>query len=210
MDILQLAKDALAVIQQAEPGLAAAVKVGADLGTLGTTVVRVIQKGQQLVSYLITRKGPPAAQPRPAAGLEPVKRGEPVAKKADVAVLVDINRRMLQDVARYLDQQKIDADLVVVTNDPVYSPQVKFLDHNDPDAWANLVREFNVAINEIKHAVGGARLHIFLSTPLPLAFGLGAVWGTVDEATIYHWEGQTYCPVMKISRTLRSAPDPDK
>jgi hypothetical protein len=65
------------------------------------------------------------------------------------------------------------------------------------------VQEFTATMNAIKHQLGGARVHIFLSTPLPLAFGLGSVWGTVDEATVYHWEKQTYYPAMKISRALR-------
>lgn len=36
-----------------------------------------------------------------------------------------------------------------------------------------------------------------------MAFGLGAVWGTVNDATVYHWENNTYYPVMKIDRKLR-------
>jgi hypothetical protein len=204
MDILQLTQDALKVIQQMEPGLTAAVKVGTELGTVGTAAVQVIQKGQQLVTYLITRrKVRPPESPKLPDELEPVTGDKPVATKRDVVLLVDINRRMLQDVARFVDERKLDADLIVVTNDTAYSDKVKFLKPDDPAAWAELVREFTAAMNAIKHAVGGARLHIFLSTPLPLAFGLGSVWGTVDEATVYHWENQTYYPSMRISRELR-------
>ncbi len=56
----------------------------------------------------------------------------------------------------------------------------------------------------IKFAVGSAKLHVFLSIPLPAAFGLGSVRGTVDEsATIYHWQDNTYHPVLPITRALR-------
>lgn len=116
---------------------------------------------------------------------------------------------MLQDVARYLDEQNLDADMLVVTNDPAYSDKVKFLDPNQPEEWTELVQEFTATMNAIKHQLGGAQVHIFLSTPLPLAFGLGAVWGTVDLATVYHYQEikkenrSTYYPAMKISRELR-------
>lgn len=202
MDIVQLAKDGLAVIQEIEPGVSAALKVGTALGTMGSAVVKVIQKGQQLVSYLISRRKP-AAEPQEPAGVEAEKEELPVTTKSDVALLVDINRRMLQDVARFLDEQDIDADLIVVTNDPAYSGKIKFLDPRDASEWTDLVKEFNAAMNAVKHAAGGARVHVFLSTPLPLAFGCGSVWGTVDEATVYHYEKGTYFPVLQVSRELR-------
>ena len=66
-----------------------------------------------------------------------------------------------------------------------------------------MAREFSTAMKAIKHAVGSARVHIFLSTPLALDFAFGSVWVTVDEATVYHWEKNTYYPAMKISRGLR-------
>jgi len=36
-----------------------------------------------------------------------------------------------------------------------------------------------------------------------LAFGMGAVWGTVSEATFYHWGGKNYFPAVQIDRELR-------
>lgn len=197
MDIVQWVKDALAVIQEIEPGIKSAAEVGTVLGTVGTAVVKVVQKGRRLVTYLIT-KGKPASKKK-----EP-DTGTPI-EKADVALLIDINRRMLLDVARYLEQQKIDADVLVVTNDPAYSDTIRFLDPDNPDEWVELVKEFNATIGKVKHTIGSARVHIFMSAPLPLAFGLGCVWGTVDEATVYHWENGTYHPAMKVSRALRQA-----
>jgi len=208
MDILQFAQDALTVIQQMEPGLAAAVKVGTEMGTVGAAAVKVIQKGHQLVTFLITKARPkPEEKPLISSAVEPVTGDKPIATRRDVVLLVDINRRMLQDAARFMEQHKLDADLIVVTNDTTYSDKIKFLKPDDPDEWADLVREFTTAMNAIKFHVGGARLHVFLSTPLALAFGLGSVWGTVDEATVYHWENQTYYPAMRISRELRQPKD---
>lgn len=67
-----------------------------------------------------------------------------------------------------------------------------------------MVQDFYRGMSRVKREVGAARVHIVLGTPLPLAYGMGTVWGTVDEATIYHWENNTYHPVMPISRILRT------
>ncbi|MDY6876462.1 MAG: SAVED domain-containing protein [Chloroflexota bacterium] len=194
MDILQLAKDALEAIQQMQPGIESAAKVTTALTTIGSTGVKLLERGKNLYTYLVGRLKDGEAEKQKPTTVEP---------KEDVAILVDINRRLLQDVAQYLHTQGIDANLIIVTNDPAYSSQVRFLSVEDSEEWETLVQDFNQAINVIKHTVGSARLHFFLSTPLPIAFGLGSVWGTVDEATVYHWERGTYHPVMNISRQLR-------
>jgi hypothetical protein len=194
MDLSAIVNTALILIQQN----AAAIGQAADIVTLstaaGNVLVKAVKKGSQLVAFFIGQK----------KAEQTVEDGTPSFDKSDVAILVDINRRMLRDVARYLEANDIDADMVVVTNDPEYGDRVKFLAPDEPADWAQLVREFSATMNAVKHEIGGARIHLFLSTPLPLAFGLGAVWGTVDEATVYHWEKQDYHPVMKISRELRT------
>lgn len=195
MPISTLAQAALALIQQAAPGMAITADALTLLGVAKNVAVQIVKKGRQLVTYLITHRQNEATDATPDTTLALTKR--------DVAILVDINRRMLMDVAAFLEQQKIDAELLLVTNDPGYGSQVKFISPEQPADWEELVREFNTTMNEIKHALGGVRVHLFLSTPLPLAFGLGSVWGTVDEATVYHWEKQNYYPVLKISRELR-------
>jgi hypothetical protein len=195
MNLSALAQAALALIQQAAPGMTITADALTLLGVAKNVAVQIVKKGRQLVTYLITHRQDEATGATPEKKLALTKR--------NVAILVDINRRMLMDVAAFLEQQKIDAELLLVTNDPAYGSQVKFISPEQPADWEELVREFNATMNEIKHALGGVRVHIFLSTPLPLAFGLGSVWGTVDEATVYHWEKQNYYPVMKISRELR-------
>lgn len=197
--LLPLAKDALAALQQADPALSAVVSAGTILHAAGKAAIAVVKKGARLITYLITRREETRPAPSPPLTIT----------RPHVAILVDINRRMLQDVARYLDEQNLDADLLVVTNDPAYSDKVKFLDPSNPREWTELVQEFTATMNTIKHQLGGAQVHIFLSTPLPLAFGLGAVWSTVDLATVYHYQEiksenrSTYYPAMRISRELR-------
>ena len=173
--------------------------------TVGGVVGQVIDRGKHLITVLIKPKPDKSAEPVQPADTElaPLEAG-PITTKSEVAILVDINRRILIDVGRYLDEQQIDADLIVVTNDATYGDRVKFLDPAQPAEWEELAREFNMALGKIKRAVGSAKLHIFLSTPLPLALALGALMGTVDENTIvYHWENRTYWPVIALSRDLR-------
>ena len=209
MDILQMIREGLKFIQEIEPGVKSAKEVGAIIGPV---VVQAFYQGRRLFTYLVTQKEGEEAEDLTQVAAEdvkaePLEEGLPPLTKPDIALLVDINRRMFYDVSHYLKDQEIDADLVILTNDPQYSDAIKFLPADDPDTWTELVQDFNAVMNKIKRMPGGARVHIFLSTPLPLAFGLGSVWGTVDNAIIYHWQAGTYHPVMHVSRALRSTPE---
>jgi hypothetical protein len=195
VSVVQLANSGLETLQQTQPDLKTIADTMSAVSTIGSTAVKFLQGGQKLYAYLIGRIKKEDS--------EPEKRPVEIQPKEHVAVLIDINRRLLHDVAAFLDAQGVDANLIIVTNSPTYSSEVRFLDVDDPEEWETLVREFNKAVGTIKREVGTAKLHFFLSTPLPLAFGLGSVWGTVDEATVYHWQAGTYHPVMPISRRLR-------
>jgi hypothetical protein len=203
MSILQTVKDGLELIQELEPGLTSAVKAGGALGTMGSAVVKLYQRGKHLITYVISRRGDEELEPGTQQDIEPIPDGEPMVRKSDVAVVVDVSRRMLRDVARYLDSQNIDADIILLTNDPEYGDTAKFLDVQEPASWAEVVKDFHRGMSRVKREIGTPQVHIFIGAPLPLAFGMGAVWGTVDEATVYHWDGKTYHPVMPITRELR-------
>lgn len=203
MDILQIVLDTIKILQANE----AALSAGASAVTLGAAAVRVFEKGRELITYHITDAESEQVQV-PALGgpLGASPDGKPF--KQDVAIVVDINRRLLPDVAAYLQEQQIDADLFFVTNNLTYAFKSKALDVNDPEEWKEVVQEFNAVMEQLKVHVKRRRIHIFMSVPLPIAFGMGAVWGTVDVATVYHYQGSeqepsTYYPVMKISRALR-------
>ena len=211
MNIWELIRTGLEYIQKIEPGVQAAGRVGAVVGPI---VVQTIAEGKKLYAYLVTLSEKKQAddQLSEAATDEDVAAkelspGMPTITKDDVALIVDINRRSFRDVARYLEDRNIDADIVLLTNDPHYGNSTPFLDTEDPAEWESLVQDFYHANIAIKHTVGQRRAHIFLSTPVALAFGLGAVWSTVDKATVYQWDGSTYQPVMPISHNLRSEAD---
>jgi hypothetical protein len=208
MDGVQFVLEAVKAFEAMKPGMEGMVTAGALLSAGAKGSVYVVQKGAKLISYLIKRGGKKKAAPKEktaARGKKTVKAAieEPQITKEDVAIVVDISRRALVDVAAFLDKQKIDADIVMVTNDAAYGPDVKFLDANSEAEWLDVVREFVSMMNKIKRVRGGARVHIFLAAPLPLVFAMGAVWGTVDEASVYHWEQNTYHKVVNISRGLR-------
>jgi hypothetical protein len=203
MDLPEIVSNFLFFLGQNKDGIDAFLKVGTAVTSAGTTVVKVIQKGKHLVTYMTGKKKNKEGNNQAASALAAYSGPEPIAEKKDVAVVVDIARRSLRDVEKYLVEHKIDANLIVVTNDPLYGSQTKMLDENKPDDWEEMIKEFNTAINAIKHAVGAVNIHIFMSVPLPVAFGMGAVWGTVDRARIYHWNSEVYKPVLNISRNLR-------
>lgn len=132
----------------------------------------LIQKGAKSLSVLIT-----STKKKPAAGKKS-KEPEPLAlSKKDVAIVLDINNRIVANVESFLKSKKMDADMIVITNDPSYSDEIAQLDIERPEDWAELVREFKTHTQKIKRFVGDAKVHIFLAVPVPLAFGLGAVWG---------------------------------
>lgn len=130
-------------------------------------------------------------RPQKLGGLE-------IVAKLNIAVVVEIIRPSLLDVARYLDDQEVDANFLLLRN---ARPDNKLL---PTDAgWGGYVTAFAKTMDNIKHTFSGAQLHFFLAAPVALAFGLGCIWGTVDEATVYHYEKGTYAPVISVARTLR-------
>jgi len=122
-----------------------------------------------------------------------------IVSKLNVAVVVDIARPTIQDVARYLDDEaKVDANFILLQNT---NPD-KFL--SPDDKWDAYVKAFSYSMNSIKRTTNGAQLHFFLSAPGALIFGLGCIWGTVDDANVYHYQSGSYHPVISVSRNLRS------
>ncbi|NKQ37371.1 MAG: SAVED domain-containing protein [Chloroflexi bacterium] len=141
-----------------------------------------------------------ASQLRPKVKWQdlPQQAGETdIVAKLDIAVVVDISRPASRDVARYLDDAEMDVNFLLLQNaqpDALLSPEEK---------WDRYVTAFAQTMDSIKHTFSGARLHFFFAAPGALIFGLGCIWGTVDEAEVYHYEKGTYYPVLLVSRELR-------
>jgi hypothetical protein len=120
-----------------------------------------------------------------------------IIAKLNVAVVVDIARPTIRDVARYLDDVEMDVNFLLLQN----AQPDKFL--APEDKWDDFVIAFAQTMDSIKHIFSGVRLHFYLSAPGALIFGLGCIWGTVDEAEVYHYQNGTYYPVISVSRDLR-------
>jgi hypothetical protein len=123
--------------------------------------------------------------------------GVDIVARLNVAVVVDIARPTIKDVARYLDEMEISVNFVL-------------LQHSQPNnllradhKWHDFIKAFSQTMAIIKHSLNGARIHFFLSAPGALIFGMGCSWGTVDEATVYHYEKGTYYPVIDVTRQLK-------
>jgi len=122
----------------------------------------------------------------------------PIVAKLNVAVVVDITRHAASDTARYLDEvAELDVNFLLLQN----TQTDQFLDPEEK--WDGFVSSFAQTMERVKHTVSGARLHFFLSAPGALVFGLGCIWGTVDDAEVYHYQNSTYYPVITVSRMLR-------
>jgi hypothetical protein len=204
MDIQLFAKTFFEVVEQISPKLKSVIDAGTSIYTIGSAGVKILQQGRQLITYAVGKTGK-SSSPKS----EKSKRKKPMPailfQKGDVVVVVEISRPAVRDVVNYLESRKIDANLVVITTvKPRGTKPVHGLSESRSTQWTELVQEFSMAIDKVKREVGSANIHIFLSTPLALAFGLGTVWGTVDSAQVYHWKSKGgYAPLMKINRKLR-------
>ncbi len=125
------------------------------------------------------------------------ERDRTIQPKLNLAVVVDVARPTLQNVAAYLDDNNLDVHYIVFRHE---QPGQFF---SVTDNWQALVLTFGDVMDRIKREFNGAKIHFFLAGPVSLLFGMACVWGTVDEATVYHYENGTYHPVIPITRGLR-------
>ncbi len=164
-----------------------ALKSNITLG--GNLILRVISGGRRLVGLLVSRL-------RNEPGEEPTK------KVQDVAVIIEITRPIRTAVEQYL-QEKGDIDHTFIITSLDEDGRIGVLEHSQPVEWADQVRGFYRLLNNIQRELGGANIHFFISAPVVLSFGLGAMWGTVNNATLYHWAEGSYHPVLNVGRTLK-------
>ena len=139
-----------------------------------------------------------AASTRPKANwqVEP-DSGTQLKPKLDLAVIIDMTKRSIANgVAQYLDDTDIDANFLYLQ---LHSGE--FLQPEDD--WSAVLQGFSEAMTAVKETHTGARIHFFLSAPGALLFGMGNIWGTVDEGVVYHYQDNTYHPTFRTSRELR-------
>lgn len=159
------------------------VKLGSNL------MLRVFAEGRRLVGLLVSAWN---------GNREEQQSG----RVEDVAVVVEITRPIRTSVEQYLQEiGGIEHTFIITCLDE--DGRIGVLEHSRPVEWADQIREFYRLLNNIQREFGGAKVHFFISAPVVLTFGLGAVWGTVNNATVYHWAEGTYHPVLDVGRTLK-------
>lgn len=164
-----------------------------------------LDKLRALITYMNRRQGLPTLvkhcrelRPRQNWDITNLVEGVmPIQPKLNLAVVVDVARPSLQNVAAYLDDNNLDVHVIVFRHE---QPGQFFSVH---DNWQALVLTFSDVMDRVKREFNGAKIHFFLAGPVSLLFGMACVWGTVDEATVYHYENGTYHPVIPITRELR-------
>lgn len=120
-----------------------------------------------------------------------------IQSRLHVAIVVPISRPIVPSVAQYLDQQGVEAHMVVCQP----AAATPYLSPDSP--WDEYVKSFSDSVAKVKTTFPDARIHMFLSAPVALAFAWGCVLGTVYEATVYHFERDNYYPAIPISRRLK-------
>ena len=184
----RLVHNALQLLDRKSPEELGRLPAGSRVGVLDNTLVEVWEKGPNFTAYFIGAADPDTHMPR---------------STQDLALVVDVTQLTVRSAAEYLDEQGIAAHLVLFTNRPSYD-RVEFLDEGDVAQWEEPIRLFSAVRGKSQRNLGSRRTHVFLALPVVIAFGLGAVWGTVDAVQAYHWkrDGAGYMPV-DVSAHLR-------
>lgn len=164
-------------------------------GTSRTDKIRELVKYMQRYGRLSQLRAT-CAQLRPAT-VWGQNNTQTIINKVDTAVVIDIARPVLANVAKYLDNKGIAANFLLFRH---IEPGQFFSVH---DNWQQLANTFATTMDRLKNDFTASRLHFFLAGPGTLLFAMGCIWGTVDQALVYHYEQDNYYPVLPISRELR-------
>lgn len=128
----------------------------------------------------------------------PVVHAVSSKSKDKLAVVVCINRLVLQDVADFLTETQKDCDYLLLTTMPDYS-RTQWLPEDQK--WGPAVQDFYQTMQKAP----GVTRHFFFAAPLPYVFAAGCVWSlTSDKDELYHWDGSKYVHVMTTSRQWRN------
>jgi len=160
------------------------------LGMTTSYVAVLADHGKKVWTYVIGQKDKP----------EPLK--------SHVAFVVEITRPAVASVKQYLDEQNIDANLVVIRSGKLEEGgELQPLKDDDPAEWGEVVKSFRRQVEAIVQKGGAAReFHVFISGPAALAFGLGSVVGTLYRMRVYNWTrgGETgYLPVVRLPEDVK-------
>jgi NACalpha-BTF3-like transcription factor len=188
--------EAIKFFENIKPAVEGLSATGTVIASTASVTISVIKNGAKMFSYLIKR-------PEKKSSTKKAKSGNLDISSDDIAIVVDIAQPILENVGVYLKEHKIDADVVLVTNREKYSDKPLFLKLDETE-WEKVVSDFVDIMYEVRRSSAGRKIHIFSSAPVPISFAIGAMWGTVQNATLYHWQDDAYHAVIRVRRDIRS------
>jgi len=146
----------------------------------------LISKGRQTWTYLVGKKE------------------EELVEKDDVAVMVQINQFLVPTTKKFLENEGIDAHLILITN-VEDGGSIKYLDNDKKQEWIDVVADFFDAVTGIERDWGARTLHVFLAAPAALAFALGCKMSVQHNIRLYNWvaEERSYVRVLTVPRDIR-------
>lgn len=119
------------------------------------------------------------------------------ASKDDLVIVVNLASRfnIELDVPRYLDEKKrLDANYIYFQN----PNEDRHIPHTAN--WNEFQSAFTKTIKQINDLVPFKQTHIFVSGSGAILFSLGCMWGSVKPATCYHYEDNTYYPLIEVNK----------
>lgn len=146
----------------------------------------LISKGRQTWTYLVGEEE------------------EELVEKDDVAVMVQINQFLVTTTKKFLENEGIDAHLILITNVEDGS-SIEYLDNDKKQEWIDVVADFFDAVTGIERDWGAKTLHVFLAAPAALAFALGCKMSVQHNIRLYNWmaEERSYVRVLTVPRDIR-------
>ncbi len=109
-----------------------------------------------------------------------------IVAKEHVAIVVSLAQPALEKAADFLQENQLDASVVLITNVPA-SSDMEFLKIEED--WDNVTAHFRQTMGYVTRTFTNAQRHFFFAGPMPLIFAMGAVWGTVHMGDhLYHYD----------------------
>ena len=121
--------------------------------------------------------------------------------KDDIAIVLNISNNCIPLVEKFLGEKGIDATVFEVNK----KDGKREIDPYNRKEWEDIVTDFSKLLTSIYEQSAPSRVHIFLSAPVALAFGIGCVIRTLYRPYIYNYnrDTQSYDLVLVASDRLK-------
>ncbi len=121
--------------------------------------------------------------------------------KDEVVLILDISAPCVPNVYHFLEKKNIDASVFIIRN----KNGQRIIDPYDRGQWERVVKDFSRLVRSIYEEVAVNKLHVFISAPSSLAFGIGCVLRNIHRPYVYNYNKttQSYDLVLIVDDELR-------